>query len=105
MGSAMQRARVSGCALSIAAAPTMAASFEGRLVTLRTVASGSAKRRSRADQTLASEGVSVQSLREGAELLLLIAEGIGFGGELDVECEVGVFVAKLHGFEAELERR
>ena len=101
VGSAMQRARVSGCALSSAAAPTIAESFEGSVETLRTVASGSAKRRSRADQTSASEGVSGQSLCEGAELLLLIAKGVGFGGELDVECEVCVLVAKLHGFEAE----
>ena len=61
VGSAMQRARVSGCVLSIAAAPTMAESLEGRWYTLRTVASGSAKRRSRADQALASEGVRGQS--------------------------------------------
>ena len=105
MGSAMQRARVSGCALSSAAAPTMAESFEGSVETLRSVASGSAKRRSRADQTFASEGVSVQSLREGAELLLLIAKSVGLGGELNVECEVGLLVAELHGFETELERR
>ena len=45
-----------------------------------------------------SEGAVV---RERAELLLLIAKGVGLGGELDVECEVGVFVAKLHGFETQ----